>query len=202
MRTQTIAIYQFSELSESAKETARQWYRENALDFEWWDCLVEDWKNLADLIGIEIDKIYFSGFCSQGDGACFEGAYSYRQGWRKALKRELGDCPLRDELESYGERLQALQKPYFYGVSASVKHSGFYMHSGCTSISVDPGEHPTGYWDDITDLEDDVTQVLREFMDEIYQALEREFDYLNADNQVEEAIAANEWEFTENGDFY
>lgn len=52
MKTITINLFEFSELSDSAKEKARQWYREGALDYEWWDGVYEDAKR----IGLEIDS--------------------------------------------------------------------------------------------------------------------------------------------------
>ena len=30
-------VYQFNELSDRAKERAREWYREGALDYDWWE---------------------------------------------------------------------------------------------------------------------------------------------------------------------
>lgn len=50
METKTYTIYQFDELSESAKECARDWYREGALDYEWWDFVYDD----AARIGLKI----------------------------------------------------------------------------------------------------------------------------------------------------
>ena len=35
MRTATVELYQFNELSDEAKERAREWWREN-LDYPWW----------------------------------------------------------------------------------------------------------------------------------------------------------------------
>ena len=66
-------VYKFSELDKSAKETAMQNWREGHLDYEWWDFVFEDATEIGKLMGIDIDQIYFSGFASQGDGACFEG---------------------------------------------------------------------------------------------------------------------------------
>ena len=44
--------YTFDELSEQAKERAREWYREGALDYEWWNCTYED----AEQIGLKITE--------------------------------------------------------------------------------------------------------------------------------------------------
>lgn len=42
MRTKTIKMYSFDELSEKAKETARNWWREAAGCDEWWETVFED----------------------------------------------------------------------------------------------------------------------------------------------------------------
>lgn len=42
MQTHTVHTYSFNELSDSAKESARDWYRQGALDYDWWDSVYED----------------------------------------------------------------------------------------------------------------------------------------------------------------
>lgn len=42
MKTHTVTSYLFGELSDSAKENARDWYRCGALDWDWWDSVYED----------------------------------------------------------------------------------------------------------------------------------------------------------------
>jgi hypothetical protein len=37
VKTIETTVYQFKELSDEAKEKAREWYRDGALDYEWWD---------------------------------------------------------------------------------------------------------------------------------------------------------------------
>jgi hypothetical protein len=50
MRTETVNIYKFSELSDKAKDSARDWWREGALDHGWWESIYED----AERIGLKI----------------------------------------------------------------------------------------------------------------------------------------------------
>lgn len=45
--TTTRMLCQYDELSEKAKGKARDWYREGALDYEWWDCIYEDAFNVG-----------------------------------------------------------------------------------------------------------------------------------------------------------
>lgn len=195
MQAYTDKIYTFEQLDDSAKEAAREWYRQHCLDYEWWDGVFDLVKDAGECLGIDVDRIYFSGFGGQGDGACFEGAYSYRKGWREALKKKFGG-DLLAELEKIGFALQAVQAPAFYKLSASVSQSGRYMHSGCTYISVD---HADRYATDVE--EDGIKDGLRDFMDWIYCKLEEEYEWLMIDEQVDEAIIANGYEFTEDGLF-
>ena len=44
----------FSELNDSAKEKAREWYRTNNLDYDWWD--YDDFVRMGAILGIEINQ--------------------------------------------------------------------------------------------------------------------------------------------------
>lgn len=47
MRTITKEIYTFEELSEQAKEKAREWYRQGNLDYDWWDSIYDEAEELG-----------------------------------------------------------------------------------------------------------------------------------------------------------
>lgn len=201
--TREITVYKFDELSDKAKEKAREWYRDGQLDYDWWDSVYEQADTAAKHLGIDIDRkgkhtpaIYFSGFCSQGDGACFEGTYRYKKGWRSALLHEFGPGDTLNELLSIGQALQAIQARQFYKLEATCRHSGHYQHSGCMSVEV---THADSMYRDIGDAEDELRDALRAFADWVYDRLESEHDWLTADEQVDDSIRANGYEFLENG---
>ena len=50
MRTATINYYKFDELSDRAKERARDWWRQSGLEHDWWDSIHED----AERVGVKI----------------------------------------------------------------------------------------------------------------------------------------------------
>lgn len=75
-RVREITVYSFAELDDMAKERARDWYRAHALDYDWWDSTVDDAKTCLSLLGFDIADVYFSGFASQGGGACFAGEWN------------------------------------------------------------------------------------------------------------------------------
>ena len=62
MKTKTINIYQFSELSETAKQKAMNWYLEGE-DFSFaWECIVDDAKNVGLTIKQLDDHKFNKGF--------------------------------------------------------------------------------------------------------------------------------------------
>ncbi len=210
----TVTAYAFDELSESAKERARDWWREGVDMSETGDFDYAD--EVAAILGIEIARrsiplmngetrtepvIYWSGFSSQGDGACFAGHYAYRAGWRAALAEHIGK-PTDDNRTLYdiGNALQAAQRPHFYNLEASIKHRGHYYHSGCTDIDVNNRDYPCSPLEG-SDV-DDISDALRSFMDWIYSNLEADYWHQLSAESVDENIQANGYEFNSDGTLF
>ena len=207
MRTIQTNLYKFDELSDKAKERAREWFR-RCDDGEFAEYVFDDVATIADIIGIDLrqtrtDKgrykptIYYSGFSSQGDGACFTGNYSYKKGALKNMKAHIGNTSAGDiELLRICKSLQEVQTRNFYKLTAKCEHLGHYYHSGRMLVDVENSDDP---YRDIGESETTVRQIMRDFADYIYQQLETEYDYQNSDAVVDENIAANEYEFYEDG---
>lgn len=203
MRVEQITVYTFNELSESAKEKARDWYR-SASDWDDFDAdsVTYDAVEAGKLLGIAIDgtackpRIFWSGFWSQGDGACFEGSYAYAKGAPKAIRAY---APTDKALHAIADGLQAIQRKHFYQLVANVSHSGRYYHEHSTRISVEDNRDS---WRDIGTADEDVADLLRDFMRWIYRSLESEWEFRNSDEQVTESIVCNEYEFTADGEIH
>ena len=147
--TKTRTLFQFDELTDSAKRKARDWYREaSAGDDFGAECVYEDAAQCAEIMGIDLRTrqaklmnggtrmdpcIYYSGFWSQGDGACFEGSYEYAKGAAKAIRAH---APVDKELHRIADELQELQRANFYRLTATMRHRGRYYHSGCMDVDV------------------------------------------------------------------
>ncbi|QTG12406.1 antitoxin of toxin-antitoxin stability system [Agrobacterium tumefaciens] len=204
-------VYAFNELSDRAKERARDWWRGcEASDFDP-DCVLEDAQRVADLLGITLAQkpvklmgggtryeptIYYSGFSSQGDGACYEGSYRYQKGATKAIR---GYAPEDKELHRIADELQRIQKGYFYGLTARMKHDGHYDHAYSMSVDVDHDRNP--YCVD-ANLERELAEPLRDFANWIYRQLEREYEYRMSAENVDESIEINGYQFDENGQIH
>lgn len=181
MRTKTINLYQYSELSDKAKEKAREWYRRASEGDNFWsECVIEDAKEIGALFGLDIENVYWSGFCSQGDGACVTGRYSWKKGGLQSVKSYAGTDT---ELHGIVSAFQEASRKTFYQLSEKIVHRGHYSHE--RSMLVDS---------------DDLRECLADFSRWIYRNLEKEYDYQNSDETIEEAIIANEYEFTEDGE--
>ena len=202
-------VYEFHELSDDAKEQARAWFREGVGDWDWYDCIYEDFEEVCRILGIELRTctvrlmgggtrqkpcIWFSGFYSQGDGACFEGIYTYAKG---AARRIREHAPLDAELHAIADRLQAVQRDNFFQLQADIRHRGRYCHAYCMDIAV---ERDSPHWQGMTGgAEDAVTESLRDLARWLYRQLEREWEYMMSDEYADEGIAANEYTFTASG---
>lgn len=193
MRQITTNVYQFEELSNEAKQKAIEWYRStSSSESSASEFVIDDAKDIAKLFGLTIDKVYFTGFSNQGDGACFEGSYSYKADARKSVKEY---APNDARLNYIAGRLQDLQAAYGDNLSAKCTHRGHYYHSGCMHVEVGQG-----YQDYAGEhAEDELTEILRLYADWIYEQLEKAYEYENLDDTIAENIVANEYEFTEDG---
>jgi hypothetical protein len=205
--------FTFDELDESAKDKARDKVRYDNVNDEWWDFVYEDAVRMGALIGINISKtdhhrkgrkshqsidISFSGFCSQGDGASFEGDYWFVPDALLKVQAETSD----EELLRIAQELLLLQlgrrmrglEPF----SATITTSGRYSHSGTMSVTVEADDDQDVVKMNDEGLEDDVTQLMRDFADWIYKNLEAEHDYLTSDECIDERLA--EEKFDADGD--
>jgi hypothetical protein len=206
-RTIEKTVFRFDELSDRAKEKAREWWREaEAIGYDP-ESIYEDAAECGAILGIDMRKrrvqlmgggtryapaIYYSGFSSQGDGACYESTYSYAKG---AAKKIRAHAPTDSELHRIADELQALQRRNFYQLTAETRHRGHYYHSGCMAVDVG---HCDG--DSVpAEAEEELTQLLRDLADWIYKQLESEYEWRLSDENVDESIRINEYEFDEEG---
>jgi hypothetical protein len=155
-------------------------------------------ERMRDEVGIEVDKIYFSGFWSQGDGACFIG--------------ELSDVPRLMAHYNLTPEYPMITKLLEMGGRAQCRiyHRGRYYHddsvafnwdidvfTDCVALSSLFIELVVERFDILLDPEKDrfmaeVESCLKAEMRQLYKDLEREYDSLTTDEAVWEAIVANE----------
>ena len=71
MKEVKVKVYQLDELSSSVRETVIYNAGQNIVSHDWYTPVVEDFRVEMEKFGLIEPESYFSGFYSQGDGACF-----------------------------------------------------------------------------------------------------------------------------------
>lgn len=190
MKTISVHLYQFDELEDKAKEVAREWFRKGYPDYDWWDTVYDDAKDIAKFFGVEIKDIGFSGFWSQGDGACFTGTFRSADLIKTTEEHFKSEYPTEEWLHVLLRRLQTVkhQEEALLEITAR----GHYSHSGTMDV-----DDPDCYYVLAEALE--IRSCLRSFADWIYAQLEKEYEYLCSDECVDETIRANEYWFLVDG---
>lgn len=217
----TITVYKFNELSENAKKTAikknRNWH---VSDFYWYEHTLEEWKQLLNSIGIENAEIEFSGFGSQGDGACIRSA-SFRHTKLAAFMSNMPEAcgSWGDESES---ALQAVLVHKLGGISKiqgdsklwewisffdvldkfafnlqTVQHH--YSHENCHRLELEGYTGRDNVDNAIYDCADDLNELRRSICQAIYSDLREVYEYATSDSAVIEALVENECEFDVSG---
>jgi len=165
---------------------------------DWYESVYEHFKEMMSVIGIRVDKVYFSGFWSQGDGACFEGRVV---DWGKYLLHLGYDSLILHTIatESW---------------SLTWEHRGRYYHEQCVTYN-DEIWRPANPFDedeellrhdtwantletyDFLAITDEMKENLRGHMRSLYRTLEQEYDHLTSDETVSAWMQDNYIELTE-----
>jgi hypothetical protein len=170
MKSKTINLYTFDELSDEAKERARNWYREDNLDYEWWDYLYED----AERIGLKITG-FDLGNSKKIHGHLTESVQTVCQRIMVDHGKDCDTYKLAKEWAAKSDKLTAFLE---------TKHD-------------DEAEEERGKLE--AEQEENETEFEHALLKEYFSLLDKEFEYLNSDKQVDESIRINEYTFTVDG---
>ncbi len=208
----------FAELSEKAKERARDAWREACLNDEWWENVYADAVTCGELMGIIIsDKtsnrtragkiisspdIYFG--IGQGGGCCYDG-YLDTTKFKDAVARVKAHAPQDEKLH----RLAGIAENLYDSIAAEHvaaillgdERSDYVFLGMRVAINGIERHYTTSTEDNemLHDMETVADKFVADFAVWIYGQLETEHDYQLADAQVNESIEAANPEFDEEG---
>lgn len=221
--------FEFDELDERAKDKVRDWFHQT-MDYEWWDGVYDIAKEEGKERGFDIDDIRFSGFWSQGDGASWTGSVDLGKFMDYILKEaETEDSVwhrrIGKDMHRYTVLRELMREHHLVADRIDIRLQGhLYVHSGCMraedlycgvpeldsdvtlSEGVLKGANVAQLADGIdadylcTELVDEVLYAARDYADDIYKQLEKEYDYLTSDESIAASCEANEHRFTETGE--
>lgn len=178
----------FEELTDDQKSKVIDNNRDINVDFDWHEFCIDDCREIGNILGFEMKNIYFSGFHSQGDGACFTGGFSHNKGFLDKIKKDYSSEPTLIQIAS---DLHNLYRKSFYSVNGQITHRGHYSHERSMSLDI------SNYYNDIKGHvdENEWLDVIADFANWIYKKLESEYEFQTSDEQVMESLVSNEIEF-------
>lgn len=164
MRTETIVrtLYKFDELSEPAKEKAREWYRQAAMEMSWaWEQIQEDSKQ----IGLKITSL--------DDRRNNEGEFI---GSARDTAKLI--------IENHGIHCETYQ--------TAIRYQGDLSRLYELANKEESTETETAY-------ENCIHEFLHDLLEDYRIMLNKEIEYQDSNESVDESILANEYEFLESG---
>lgn len=203
MREITKKVYTFSELSDEAKEKAREWYRVNFWETEMEDIQDEASNELREIFGIEVDNVYWSDPYSQGYYAYFNKG-EIMDIW-KVFKDALTGEEFRfleDHHEDFSVYILANGKERFGGYK--IGKFGGEIDYEILFNEIEDCE----LYNKLNDLLENIGNKIESYLDKTVGSWlqkyirERSDEFFIIDEHVDETIVINEWEFYENGENY
>jgi hypothetical protein len=216
--------YKYDNLSDQAKDNAREWFITSDYDYFDSDALEESFRESIEMSGFDVSKVYFSLSYCQGDGVAFEG----RLDIRRFLNPEDTDYtpspeskePARWTRNSHSNfvALRTFLKKYeCFADALTIKvetrsYGGSHLHSMKTDVYLDDSERsePDDYTArelilfkqieaSLPDLESHVTDVWRTMIAWLERDGYDEVEYQHSDEVVEEAMDPYDFTFDVNG---
>lgn len=200
MRIKKVQVFDFDELEPGIREKVINQLSDINIDFDWYADELTYWKNKLRLFGFMESRIYFSGFESQGDGACFdckcidiEKAWKY---FKADMKRQNGWTYRK--IKTHEDWL--FDYLYNYVMFEIQCLNSRYCHENSQAISSYSYRPTNGLLDRFyTEFEEWLENFRRGLCDQIYRELSDEYEYLISDTAIKETIRLSKYEFTEEG---
>lgn len=165
------------------------------VDHDWWEFTYDDFKLEMLEKGITVADINFTGFYSQGDGASFTGRIDMIQFLKvHNLEQEYMAATFFAGQGELWAELDRGSSGYYHENSVNVclildNYNNFEEGSTRHEVYATMEEVMEMDW---KDLETDVEDICRGYMQDLYSKLREEYEYLTSKEVIWETIVANE----------
>lgn len=185
MKTKTINLYQFHELTEEQQAKVLDKYR------DWNDDIFESYAN-DECNTLEITEsgfnnpiIHYSlGYC-QGDGACFDcNDFNF-------------DLLLKDWQHPHKNWIINIIKTHYQGYIIKTHYANFYSHSRTRYFELSP-DYITSYYyitKAIISAEKHIENLRYKLAENLTDRLYEQLEWLQSDEQIKDTLIANEYYF-------
>jgi len=168
----TYQVFEFSELSEDAKQKALENNYDVNVDSDWWDCTYEDAENIClKITGFDIDR---GNYCKCNFTESAEETANL------IIENHGQNCETYKDAEKYLENRAELVKKYSDGIN--------------TDIVAEDNEYD--FDNDCDELD---SEFLKTISEDYLSMLRKEYEYLTSEESIIETIEANDWTFLADG---
>lgn len=187
MRTIRTKVYQFNELSAEAQSVAIDNYRRINYDFIDLNCFADNCAEIAAENGFDNAKLRYSLSYSQGDGLSFDA-----------------DIDLERMIKEFNPNIkQSVLSALLNNVHCSCKaNTGRYAYASSNDIEFTFENYYRSY-DRLNELTSEIEGFVQDKYLELCKLFEKngylDIEYQDSDEYIIEAIVANEYEFTIDG---
>jgi len=215
--------YTYQQLTDEAKEKVKAWWSEHGIWDDWYEDTYERFKKEGYALGFVIDKMNFSGFYSQGDGACWSGQVDVatwlkthtedsiaRDAWCALIAEDFCDkhfsIHTRSNHYSHSNTMTCVGWDWIDVDCSDLENSNHYL----TDPSIFQGMQYTELhnlirstdfpYTDPNDIEQAGFESAKEYADELYERLKTEYEYLTSEKNLIESCEANDWQFNNEGE--
>jgi len=215
MRTETIQVYQFDELTPSAKQTAIEWYRGNGYNHcqHIFDECFDTFRVFADLFNVSFRQMDFLEMYRSEWSVKMDENILNLSGFR--LAKYLWNNYRKDLYKGkyYGKLVKTekdgspieVSKEHPAGLRHVKRYSKCQLSTQCVFTGVCYDESILAPIYQFLEKPVDGTtfeELISECIYSLAKDLESEFETLNSEESIIESIQANEYEFTESGEHY
>ena len=191
--TKTYDVYKYNELSKEAQQKVIEDNHDINIDYEWYEsdfeCMIEELTKK----GFDDANIFFSGFYSQGDGACFTANLNVKK--------------LMKYYKLTTKYTNLLKK---YDIPGTVKADNHqYCHSNVMYVDieldaiVDIKTLSIAQQDTLNDVEEElrikIFEIAKDEADKIHTTLQKTYEHLTSEDVIIETIKENEYVFLKDG---
>ena len=190
-----IKIYNYEDLlkeeNENLKEKILNNFREENHDYYFLASdILEFYTGELENLGYNNTKIYYSGFWSQGDGACFI----------------CDSIDIEKIIDRMNLKVRLNLKNYLIdNFGALLQHRGLYYHYNSVNLNYSSyfrgaGEKTENYLNNLVEeITDFIEDERKNYCYKIYNSLKQQYEECQSDEYILESIYVNGYEFTEDG---
>lgn len=194
MEQVSVTLYDFTELPSDVQDKVIENHRGRNVDDQFWhEHILDDWKEKLEALGFNNPDISYTGFWSQGDGACFTC---------DSIDLEKYTEYLIMQADSYEQAkwLRVFGLLYDKGLAnAKINHVGRYYHEHSMSVEYEVFVQSEAVYQRFNGLMDHIEQAIVKISQAIYRELEAEHNYLTEDDAVKDSLMASELQFRDDG---